>query len=77
MENVLGKIVRITLDDKRVIVGVLECVDQRGNICLRNTFECRNIPAVNESVKETHDVIKMRNTVIPCNHWTNIAIAQE
>lgn len=73
--NLLGKLVRVQLIDKRYIIGILEAVDKEGNLCMRSPIECRILPPVNEGDEMIHERVKMRNTVIPKGKWTSIAVA--
>ncbi|KAL7718125.1 Biotin protein ligase C-terminal domain-containing protein [Entamoeba marina] len=71
-DKYLGNIVKVILEDDRAVVGVLECIDKRGNICLRDPYECRILPSPIEGMTTIKDVVKMRNVVIPTGHWKKI-----
>ena len=72
--NLLGKLVRIQLIDKRYVVGTLEAVDNEGNICIRTPIECRILPPINEGDQNIHETVKMRSAVIPKGKWISIAL---
>ena len=73
--NLLGQLVRVQLIDKRYIIGILEAVDNDGNLCLRSPIECRIIPPVNEGDEKIYERVKMRNTVVPKGKWISIAVS--
>ena len=73
--NLLGQLVRVQLIDKRYIIGILEAVDNDGNLCLRSPIECRIIPPVNEGDEKIYESVKMRNTVVPKGKWISIAVS--
>lgn len=71
----IGKPVRVTMSDGRLLTGAIICFDKRMNVLLDNVTEERPVALPNG--KTVYDTVRLSSCIISKKYWTKIEYIRE
>lgn len=71
----MGKIVRVTMTDGRMLTGTLICFDKRMNILLNVVTEERPITLPDGNV--SYDSTRLASCIVSKKYWTKVELVKE